>query len=167
MKKNTLLILLFFIILVAGVSGVYLYNTHQASLTARQAMIHQKGATVMPFNLNQTTHIFKKTDTGGIQEVVVKDANNTSQISLIRMHLQMEAQLFQKGDFQDPAKLHGGNMPGLQALSNGASQIKIVYEDVPNGGQITYTTSNTSLVTSIHTWFDAQLSDHGTDAMGM
>ena len=167
MKNYKLFLLLLLIILIAGASGIFLYKNHQVSVTARQAMIHQKGATVMPFNLNQTTHIFKKTNDGGIQQVVVKDANNTSQISLIRMHLQMEAQSFQKGDFQDPAKLHGGNMPGLQDLSSGAAQMKITYSDLPNGGQITYTTSNTNLVTSIHTWFDAQLSDHGNDAIGM
>lgn len=28
-------------------------------------------------------------------------------------------------------------------------------------------TDNTNLVTTIHTWFDAQVSDHGNDAMGM
>ena len=164
--KNRFIIIIIIIILLIGGLGIFLYQ-QQRTLAERQSMIHEKGANVMPFNLNQTTHIFKKTDTGGIQQVIVKDTNNTQQISLIRMHLQMEAGMFQKGDFQDPAKLHGATMPGLKTLSSGASQIKIVYSDLPNGGQITYTTANKDLVESIHTWFDAQLSDHGSDAMGM
>ncbi len=79
----------------------------------------------MPFDLNKTNHAFKKTADGGIQQVVAKDPNDSTQISLIRTHLQMEAQMFQKGDYQDPAQLHGASMPGLAALSKGASQIQV------------------------------------------
>jgi hypothetical protein len=31
---------------------------------------------------------------------------------------------------------------------------------------LAYKTPDTSLVAALHPWFDAQLSDHGTDAMG-
>ena len=157
-----------FLLLAAIIGGgIFVYVRQRSALTQRQTMIHENGMNVMPFDLNQTTHIFKKTDNGGIQQIVAKDETDTQQISLNRMHLQMEAGLFQKGDFRDPAKLHGGDMPGLQELSSGASQIKISYADLPNGGQITYATDNKNLVTSIHTWFDAQVSDHGNDAMRM
>ncbi len=166
MKNKFLLPLFVALLLLAGGIAAFMFY-HYSALTQRQTMIHEKGQNVMPFDLSQTTHIFKKTDNGGVQQVVVKDDKDTQQISLIRMHLQMEAGLFQKGDFQDPAKLHGISMPGLQALSNGASQMKIVYTDLSNGGQITYTTNNKDLVNNIHTWFDAQVSDHGSDSMGM
>lgn len=167
MKKNALLISAATLVIISlGSVGFYIFQNH-AALTQRQAMIHAKGAQVMPFDLNKTTHIFKKTDNGGIQQVVVKDDKDTQQVSLIHMHLHMEAEMFQKGDFQDPTKLHGMNMAGLQDLEKGASQIKIVYTDLSNGGQISYTTANKNLVNSIHTWFDAQVSDHGNDAMGM
>ncbi len=161
------LIPVIFILLVIGGISLFFYQNQQTALLQRQAMIHNKGASVMPFDLNQTTHIFKKTDSGGIQQVIAKDPKNSSQISLIRMHLKMEAELFQKGDFADPAKLHGTDMPGLNNLSKGASEIKITYSDLANGGQITYFTDNKDLAAAIHSWFDAQLSDHGTDAMGM
>src|SRR5579864_6492671 len=46
----------------------------------RQEHIHEMGQTVMPFDLNKTTHIFRMTDSGGVQSVVVKDSQDKDQI---------------------------------------------------------------------------------------
>ncbi len=75
--------------------------------------VAQRGRHVMPFELDQTTHIFSKTDTGGIQQVVVKNPDNIEQIKLIRTHLAKITREFQQGQFSDPTKIHGSNMPGL------------------------------------------------------
>jgi hypothetical protein len=119
----------------------------------------------MPFDLAKTTHIFEMTHTGGIQQVIVKDANDTQQIGLIRQHLEHEAMLFRKGNFSDPASLHGAEMPGLKELAGGASNMSIEYSDLSNGGQITFTTHDIHLLTAVHRWFGAQLSEHGADAV--
>ena len=39
---------------------------------------------VMSFDLKQTQHLFNKTETGGVQQVIVKDLGNRKQIELIR-----------------------------------------------------------------------------------
>ncbi len=130
-----------------------------------QHTIHEKGHEVMPFDLSKTTHIFEMTETGGIQQVIVKDPKDSQQIGLIRQHLQHEVILFEEGNFSDPAALHGADMPGLKELSAGASKIKIKYSEIPKGGQITFTTSDIHLLTAIHRWFGAQLSEHGKDAI--
>ncbi|MCG6988412.1 MAG: hypothetical protein LJF06_09565 [Gemmatimonadetes bacterium] len=130
----------------------------------REAMVHEKGGMVMPFALDSTTHVFEMTDSGGVQDVVAKDPADSAQITLIRRHLMHEAELFRNGDFSDPASIHGKSMPGLQALSAGAKRIRIEYTALPNGGRITYSTSDPKLITAVHRWFGAQLSDHGTDA---
>lgn len=134
--------------------------------TARQHEVAMKGAEVMPFDLEKTTHIFEKIDNGGLQEVVADEANDTEQIALIRQHLAEEAERFAAGDFHDPAMIHGEDMPGLHALVSGAEQIQIEYSEIANGGQILYTTANLELIDAIHLWFDAQLSDHGSHASG-
>ncbi|MGZ8951078.1 MAG: aspartate carbamoyltransferase, partial [Methylobacter sp.] len=54
---------------------------------ARLDEIAQRGSHVMPFNLEQTTHIFSKTEKGGLQQVIAKDSSNVEQIKLIREHL--------------------------------------------------------------------------------
>jgi hypothetical protein len=122
------------------------------------------GAQVMPFDLAQTTHRFQMTEAGGVQQVVAKDPSDAQQVALIQQHLQHEAQRFQAGDFTDPAAIHGAAMPGLAALQEGAGQIGVAYQDLPDGAQITYTTSDPKLITALHQWFGAQLSDHGHDA---
>jgi imidazoleglycerol phosphate dehydratase HisB len=81
-----------------------------------QQHIHEMGHTVMPFDLNKTTHIFRMTDFGGVQSVVVKDAQDRGQIGPIRQHLQHEAEAFQRGDYADPMSLHGTAMPIFKTL---------------------------------------------------
>jgi hypothetical protein len=127
-------------------------------------MIHEMGSQVMPFDLHKTKHVFQMTDSGGIQQVIVRDQKDSDQLPLIHQHLHHEAMRFAGGDFSDPTKLHGENIPGIRELEASASQIKITYSELPNGAQLTFVTSDIHLITAIHRWFGAQLSDHGSDA---
>lgn len=130
----------------------------------RVAMVHDMGGMVMPFALDSTTHVFEMTDSGGVQDVVAKNAADSAQVELIRRHLTREAGMFQSGDFSDPTSLHGKDMPGVSELSAGAGRMRITYSPLPAGGRITYVTDDPRLITAVHRWFGAQLSDHGPDA---
>lgn len=132
--------------------------------TTQQEHVHQMAHSVMPFDISKTVHIFKMTETGGVQRVIAKDPNANDQIALIQQHLQHEAEKFQQGDYADPARLHGANMPGLKELHAGASRIKVSYAALPSGAQITFETADLQLLTALHRWFGAQLSEHGADA---
>jgi hypothetical protein len=136
-----------------------------SSLPTRQAMVHAQGSQVMPFDLTTTTHVFEMMTRGGVQRVVVNDPNDTAQVALIQQHLKHEAMQFSAGNFSDPAIVHGTTMPGLQELAAGAAHITVTYTALPDGAQIAYTTEDIQLVTALHQWFGAQLSDHGHDAM--
>lgn len=123
--------------------------------------VAERGAHVMPFDLEKTTHIFSKTDAGGIQQVIVKDKSDTEQIDLIRAHLSGITEEFKHGNFSNPEKIHGASMPGLAELkTTKAGQIRIEYKELPDGAEITYSTHIEKLKLAIHQWFDAQLSDH-------
>lgn len=136
-----------------------------AATTDRQTEVAQKGAMVMPFNVHSTTHVFQKLPDGGIQRVLAKDPSDTRLVSAIQTHLSMEADQFRQGNYSDPSKIHGMNMPGLQYLSAvKPGQIDIVYRDLPDGAEVSYSTKDQATVDAIHRWFDAQLSDHGSDA---
>lgn len=130
----------------------------------KQEHIHAMGQTVMPFDLKKTVHIFRMTDSGGVQSVVVKDAHDKDQIELIRQHLQHEAKAFQRGDYADPMSLHGATMPGVSELGSHYQEISVSYSELPLGAAITFETQDKHLVTAIHRWFGAQLSEHGSDA---
>jgi hypothetical protein len=132
----------------------------------RQAMIHAQGGAVMPFDLDRSTHVFKTTDTGGIETVIVKDPADSQQIGLIQQHLEHETMRFREGDFGDPASIHGTSMPGLTELAAGGERITFSYAALPNGAQISYETNDLRLIDALHRWFAAQLADHGHDAMG-
>lgn len=134
-----------------------------SNLQERQADVAEAGAAVMPFDLDATTHVFEKLDDGGLQTVLA-DTDDPEQVALIRTHLTEEAERFARGDFHDPAMIHGDDMAGLHALVVGHDRITITYGEVERGAEIRYVSEDPALVDAIHQWFDAQLSDHGEHA---
>ena len=130
----------------------------------RQAEVAERGAEVMPFDLDETTHRFAKTPDGGVQTVTADDPTDQTQIGLIREHLLEERDNFSRGDFDDPARIHGMDMPGVAELSAGYQRITVRYSEVPAGAELAYTTREADLVEAIHDWFDRQVMDHGADA---
>jgi hypothetical protein len=136
--------------------------------SARQAEVAQRGAKVMPFSLAQSQHQFTKTETGGIQRVIAKDDLNLEQVWLIRQHLEALAKNFNQGDFSGPEFIHGIDMPGLaQMRSAKPGSLQIVYAAESAGASLTFRSSDAGLIQAVHEWFDAQLHDHGGDAMEM
>jgi len=129
-----------------------------------QDSVHHMSHSVMPFNMSKTVHIFTMTESGGVERIVTRDASASDQVALIQKHLKLEAEKFQRGDYSDPARLHGADMPGLKDLRKGASSIKVSYTRLSAGAEITFETTDVHLLTAIHRWFGAQLSQHGADA---
>lgn len=138
----------------------------QAADAQRQAEVAKLGPAVMPFSLKATTHVFSKTAKGGTQRVIAKSATDAVQVRLVREHLRDIQGQFLKGDFSGPSHIHGNEMPGLADLKAAKSgQVAIDYRNVDGGAELTYRTTDAKLVVALHEWFDAQLSDHGADAM--
>ncbi|GAA2405817.1 hypothetical protein GCM10010191_12160 [Actinomadura vinacea] len=152
------------IALSSAVGYTYADRNEQQPQAARQAEIAAKSRQVMPFDLDRTTHRFTKTGTGGVQTVTADDPADARQVELIRQHLTEETAAFRKGDYGDPASIHGGEMPGLRELEQGHTRIATRYAQTPSGAQITYTTSDPGLIKALHAWFDAQVTDHGQHA---
>ena len=150
--------------IVLTIGGLVCVGSKAAHAQSRQEHIHNMGHSVMPFDVSKTMHIFKMTEFGGVQQVVSKDPGDLDQIALIRQHLQHEAEMFQAGNYSDPTKLHGADMPGLKELKDGASRIKVTYAKLPSGAEIIFETTELHLLTAVHRWFGAQLSEHGADA---
>ncbi|WP_445367787.1 aspartate carbamoyltransferase [Methylomonas sp. BW4-1] len=127
--------------------------------------VQERGSHVMPFALEKTLHIFNKTDTGGIQQVIAKDAADSQQIGLVRSHLSQLATHFAAGDFSGPQRIHGDDMPGLNALASAAGKVSFAYRELPNGAEIEYRSEDKQLIGAVHSYFDAQLSDHARHAV--
>lgn len=139
-------------------------SAEQAS-AQRLDEVAKRGARVMPFDLDKTTHVFSKTAQGGIQQVMAKQGTDAEQIRLIRQHLAEIAGKFAHGDFSAPARIHGEDMPGLAELKRAApGSLKVKYSVLERGAQIEYSADDPALVDAVHRWFDAQLSDHAKHA---
>ena len=157
------------VLLLVGLSAGYLLGAQptrqgggaDGALATRQAQVANQGAQVMPFDLTRTTHTFTDAADGGVEQVTAHDSTDSSQIDLIRMHLQMEAGRFSAGDFSDPAATHGAQMPGLGTLSAAGDRLRITYESLANGAQLRYSSSDPVVVAALHEWFAAQRTDHG------
>lgn len=127
--------------------------------------VAERGAHVMPFALDKTLHVFTKNASGGRQQVIAKNVQDSEQITLIQQHLSMLALKFAKGDFSGPKRIHGEAMPGLPQLAAGFSRVQFNYQALANGAQLDYVASEPELIDAIHAYFDAQLSDHARHAV--
>ena len=135
--RKALLVAATAVLAVAAVLG-FLYVSGVTASQSRQEEVAERGAEVMPFDLEETTHVFEKTQTGGVQEVLADHPNDAEQVALIRGHLKEEAAAFRQGDLSDPSEIHGEEMPGLEELEAGAEEMDIRYLDLPGGAKIEY-----------------------------
>lgn len=143
-------------------------DTAYAQMPASERRLNEvaeRGRHVMPFHLDKTRHVFNKTEHGGIQQVIVKDVNDSEQIALIRQHLADISERFKRGDFSKQRRIHGDDMPGLLDLIGNYPHIAFNYRELPNGAEIEYAAEDSMLVDAIHRYFDAQLSDHARHAV--
>lgn len=46
-------------------------------------------------------------------------------------------------------------------LREGAARVEVRYRELDDGATLTYTTAEEKLIKGIHSWFDAQTTDHG------
>jgi hypothetical protein len=130
----------------------------------RQDEVADRGADVMPFDLEATTHGFEPTPTGLQETVVADDPADDEQVELVQEHLAQEATRFRAGDYGDPAAIHGQDMPGLAELEAGAGDVTIELANLVDGARLTFTSSDPQLVDALHRWGEAQTSDHGEHA---
>jgi hypothetical protein len=132
--------------------------------TAHQDMVVEHGAQVMPFDQKQAMHMFLPSASGGVVEIVVHDMD-AAQIALVRSHLLQEAAMFTRGNYSDPAYIHGKTMPGLATLESAATRVAVRYFETPSGAAITLASTDQDLVTAIHQWLAAQQRDHASNPM--
>lgn len=152
-------------VLVLILGGTFAQDDDSGHST-QDADFPQREQEVMPFDLNATLHTFEKSDQGGSERVTADNPKDSRNITLIREHLENEAERFARGDFSDPAYLHGEDMAGLSTLEEAAAagRLRVSYADLPDGAELTFVADDTTVLVALHAWFDAQINDHGEHA---
>lgn len=154
------------VVLVAAGSWTFAAEAHPP-MTHRQMEVAKRGGQVMPFDLAKTTHVFDDQPDGGLQTVKANDPHDRVQVRLIRRHLSQLAVQFRHGDFSDPGRVHGENMPGLAQLKAADGKLKVKYHAIPAGATLRYSSADPAVVAAIHQWFAAQRADHAAHGQVM
>jgi len=141
------------------------------TLAARQAApaqdphagMNQRGAMVMGFDQDKTTHHFSLYEDGGAIEVSVKDAADTANRDAIRSHLPHIAMMFGQGNFDAPMMVHdSAHVPGTAVMTTLKDKIGYRYVETPNGGRVDITTTDKAALAAVHEFLTFQIRDHKT-----
>jgi hypothetical protein len=164
MRRSHLRLIAAAAVVVTAAGAAIAVSASNDTSSQRQRQVAERGAQVMPFNLDATTHRFIERADGGDQIVVADNPEDRRQVQLIRQHLRKEARAFARGDFNDPAAIHGSEMPGLASLRNAGNNLAVEVENRSDGARLTFRTTDPDVRDALHDWFDAQVTDHGRHA---
>jgi hypothetical protein len=127
------------------------------------AGMNQRGAMVMGFDQDKTTHHFYLYEDGGAIEVSVKDATDAANRDAIRSHLPHIALMFGQGNFDAPMMVHDSkNVPGTAVMTTLKDKIAYKYTETPKGGRVDITTTDKAALSAVHDFMTFQIADHKT-----
>jgi hypothetical protein len=126
------------------------------------AQMNHRGAQVMGFDQDKTTHHFLLFEDGGAIDVSVKDAVDKKNLDAIRAHLPHIAMKFGQGDFDAPALVHATAVPGTKELAALKDKLTWKYVETPKGGRVDISTTDPAALSAVHAFLKYQIEDHKT-----
>lgn len=124
--------------------------------------MNQRGAQVMGFDQEKTTHHFYLYTDGGAIDVSVKDAADKSNLDAIRGHLPHIAMMFGQGSFDAPMMVHDTKVPGTAELAKLKDRVVYKYVETSTGGRVGITTTDSEALKAVHAFLTFQITDHKT-----
>lgn len=145
-------------------TGLIVLLTLAMPLQATQdhSQMNHRGAQVMGFDQEKTTHHFLLFEDGGAIDVSVKDAADKKNMDAIRAHLPHIAMKFGQGDFEAPMLVHATTVPGTKEMTGLKDRISWKYVETPKGGRVDIVSSDAAALAAIHTFLKYQIDDHKT-----
>ena len=135
-------------------------------LVAQQAShptsLDERGAHVMGFDQQMTTHHFYLYPDGGAIDVAANDPNDQTDINAARAHLPHIAKMFGDGDFSAPVLVHATNVPGTADLARLKDRLSYRYEETQRGGRVNILTTDREALAALHIFLRFQIADHAT-----
>jgi hypothetical protein len=137
------------------------HEEHLAQIQ-KDSELKKRGAAVMGFDQDKTTHHFRLYDTGGAIEVVANDPADTATLGRVRTHLREITREFARGDFAKPFATHDEMPPGARTLQERTNALAFEYEDLAAGGRVRITASDAKATDAVHEFLRYQIREHAT-----
>jgi hypothetical protein len=131
--------------------------TPDSSFAALQA----RGKMAMGVDQYASAHRFDVLPDGGRIALEMKDGDSLA-VAQIRAHMKLIEHAFQAADFSTPEFVHARSMPGTDIMSRNKALIHYTYADLPHGGEVRITTTDSESRAAIREFLTAQRSDHRT-----
>jgi hypothetical protein len=108
-----------------------------------------------------SAHRFDVLPDGGRIALEMNDGDSLA-VAQIRAHMKLIEHAFQAGDFSTPEFVHARSMPGAYIMSTNKALIRYAYADLPRGGEVRITTTDSASLAAIREFLTAQRGDHRT-----
>jgi hypothetical protein len=149
-------------------SAQLLYAQHDRRPPAKSdsafRALQERGKAVMGVNQYTSAHVFESLPDGGRIELQ-RDIADSTDVRIIRAHMQEVAKLFAAGDFSFTQAVHDTKqIPGIDVMRDAGGAIRYTYRELPRGGEVRLSTSDARAVKAIHDFFAFQRSDHRSHA---
>ena len=128
------------------------------------AAVQQRGGMAMGVDQYTSEHKFDITADGG-RIALERDSVDSLGVLQIRTHMKLIQHSFESGDFSAPSFVHQRDMPGTDVMSKKRDVITYAYEDLPRGGAVVITTSDSAARAAIADFLMAQRMDHRAGGM--
>jgi hypothetical protein len=126
------------------------------------AEMNARGAQVMGFDQDKTTHRFLLHPDGGAIDIAVRNAGDTANRDAIRAHLPHISQMFGDGNFSAPMLIHDTNVPGTAQMAALKNRIRFAYVETAGGGRVDIITTDAEALKAVHEFLRFQIRDHKT-----
>jgi hypothetical protein len=110
-----------------------------------------------PAPTDRSLHVYRESMDGG-DEIVVAHHVAEGLVRAIRSGLRKEASRYARGEYPDPAG--NGKTPAVTQLRAGAARISVSYVEIKDGGAIRFVCKDPSLVSALHAWFAATVTEN-------
>jgi hypothetical protein len=129
--------------------------TPDSSFSALQS----RGKMAMGVDQYASAHKFDVLPDGGRIALEMKGGDSLA-VAQIRAHMKLIEHAFQAGDFSTPEFVHARSMPGTDIMSRNKALIRYTYADLPRGGEVRITTTDSASLAAIREFLTAQRGDH-------
>jgi hypothetical protein len=136
-----------------------MHGGHSSTPDSSFAALQARGKMAMGIDQYASAHSFDIFPDGGRIALEMKDGDSLA-VAQIRAHLKLIEHAFQAGDFSTPQFVHARSMPGTDIMSRNRSLIRYTYGDLPRGGEVRITTTDSTSLAAIREFLTAQRGDH-------